>query len=156
MISPSQASSSWRIFSSARLGSWPFCSQLGIKKWPKRAEISISAFLITKKGLKMNSLSMYQSIQLQKHLLSYIISLKLPWKWFWSWYRHKIRKFTTYWQKNVSSVSARRLKCSSSARLGTLTARLELEKSSSGSSLVRTFYSNPFWDTVHCYLSISN
>ena len=44
-MSPSRAgssqSSSWRIFSSAWLGSWPFCLQLEIENRPKRAEIFI-------------------------------------------------------------------------------------------------------------------
>ena len=45
VMNPSRAgssqSSSWRIFSSDWLGSWPFSLQLEINNWPKRAEILI-------------------------------------------------------------------------------------------------------------------
>ena len=44
VMSPSRAdsshSSSWRIFSSARLGSWPFWLQLGSENWPKTSQKS--------------------------------------------------------------------------------------------------------------------
>ena len=38
VMSPSRASSSWRIFSSARLGSWPFSLQFAIENWPKTSQ----------------------------------------------------------------------------------------------------------------------
>ena len=48
------------------------------------------------------------------------------WSWIWleSCYRSKIEKFDIHFVNIVSSVSARKLKCSSSARLGTFIARL--------------------------------
>ena len=50
VMSPSRAglchSSSWRIFSSARLGSWPFSLQLEIENWPQTSWNSVISWKI--------------------------------------------------------------------------------------------------------------
>ena len=88
---------------------------------------------------------------------SYHSTLKRPFvlislhKWSWNWlgscYRSKIGKFDIHIVSIVSSVSAQKLKFPSSAWLGSArnlhsSARLELENSSSNSSLVVTLHTS--------------
>ena len=85
-----------------------------------------------------------QIIHQQKHFFYYKRSDKWSWNWLKSWYRtsdnrnfggkNELNKILDFFSVGiVTSVSARKLKCLSSARL-------EPENSSSGSSLVIIYY----------------
>ena len=79
-MSPSRSGSShrlsWKIFSSARLVTFLLSARYWKMAITSRSfDFRFFDWLLL--GLKMISLSIYQSIQLQKHLLSSIISWKL-------------------------------------------------------------------------------
>ena len=73
-MSPSRAgssqSSSWRIFSLARVGLWPFSLQLEIENRQK-----------TSWNFDFDFFSLNHSFKFLKHLLCYVFSYKLPCNW---------------------------------------------------------------------------
>ena len=150
-MSPSRAgsshSSSWRFFSSARLGSWPFLLQLGFENWPKT---SWKLFIINLFWKWLNYV-----------LLCHINSDK----WLWIDWIHdteakiwkKMLLNNVHWKicyliKYILSARFQLGNWSAPARLGSArnlcsSARLELENSGSGSSLIVLHTRGPlkFW-----------
>ena len=76
VMSPSRAAGFSSRLGSARLMTFSF--QLEIAKWPKTSR-NLDSFFFIDLGLKMITLCIYHSIQLQKHLLFYVNSWKLSW-----------------------------------------------------------------------------
>ena len=124
VMRPSRAgsshSSSWSIFSSARLGSWPFFLQLELFFQLENLIYSFfsSNFLFSPQNF----------VILQRNSIIY---RRIEWKlycFFLKWLIFGVKKENwskkaIYQRKKSSSLSARKLKCPSSAQLGTFIAR---------------------------------
>ena len=150
VMSPSRAGSShgssWRIFSSARLVT--FSLQLRIENWLKNelkfqfsvedlfSIIELTKLCIWIKLFTYKNTFCATNVQINDHEIDWnhdtgLLIIK-------TWGKNELNKICDFFIVGiVSSVSARKLKCPSSARLRTFIARLEPENSSSGSSLYR-------------------
>ena len=134
VMSPSRAgsshSSSWSIFSSARLGSWPFC-------------FSSDLFFSARKSENCHFLLGAEKATYKKTFQNYVL-----WKWEFLSSKIPVLRIHTIktllivqiyistfflgpknltikgYKKKSSSVSARKLKCHSSARLGSEPSKL--------------------------------
>ena len=124
---------------SAWLGSWPFhfSSELKIDwktSWNFNSQLKTYFLLFS--IIKLTKLCIWIKLFTFKNTKVQINDHKIDWNHdtglliITTWGKNELKKF------RFSSVSARKLKCPSSARLGTFIARLELENSSSNSSLV--------------------